>query len=131
MGVSGLSADVAELVRLAGPGREGEGIVITDAAGDMVFANEMATDILETPRIGAGVEDYSALHGVFTEDGRPYPSTDLPLARAVLNQKTTRDERLVIKRCDGVRHLLRVSARPLFDADHRQVGSVVFFSVID
>ncbi|KJV32495.1 hypothetical protein VI08_12205 [Luteibacter yeojuensis] len=129
-GAGELTQEVAELVRLAGPGAEGEGIVIADATGEMVYADEMATEIMGIVRMGAGVEDYSVLHGVFTEEGRPYPSSDLPLARAVLFQKTTKNERLLMRRPDGITYLLNVTARPLFDAAKRQVGSVVFFRVV-
>ncbi|QWT21357.1 PAS domain-containing protein [Bacillus sp. NP157] len=126
--------DVAELVRLAGPAAEGEGVVITDVTGNIVFANADAETILGFVRIGVGVEDYSSMHGVFTEDGRPYPSSDLPLARAVLSQKTTRDVRLLLRRCDGQHHLtsvtISVSGRPLYDASRRHVGAAAFFTVV-
>lgn len=129
-GAGELTEEVAELVRLAGPGAEGEGTVIVDAAGAIIYADDKAAEIMGTVRMGAGVEDYSAMHGVFTEEGRPYPSSDLPLARAVLFQKSSRNERLVMRRTDGITYLLNVNARPLFDAAKTQVGSVVYFRVI-
>lgn len=121
---------VDELVRLAGPCADDEGVVIANASGELVFASERAADILGIVRLGAGVEDYSALHGVFTEDGRPYPSSDLPLARAILLRKTTRGERLLIRRPDGLIQLIEVSARPLIDAAKRHVGAVAALRVL-
>jgi PAS domain-containing protein len=120
----------AELVRLAGPCEEDEGMVIADAGGELVFANERAADILGIVRMGAGVDDYSALHGVFTEDGRPYPSSDLPLARAILHRKTTRNERLLVRRPDGLVQRLDVSARPITNAEKVQVGAVVVIRLL-
>lgn len=122
--------DLSMLIELAGPCADDEGLVIADARGDLVFSNDRAVDILGIVRIGAGVDDYSALHGVFTEEGRPYPSTDLPLARAILHQKTSRDVRLLLKRPDGICRRLSVSARPLLDAGKALVGAVVVFRAL-
>lgn len=38
--------------------------------------------------IGAGPDDCSCTHGIFSEEGRPFPSCAVPLARAVLMQRT-------------------------------------------
>lgn len=133
MGLSGThdsGAGVEDLVLLAGPCADDEGIVIANASGELVFASERAADILGIVRLGAGVDDYSALHGVFTEDGRPYPSSDLPLARAILHKKTTRHERLLIRRPDGLIQLIEVSARPLVDTTKRQVGAVAVLRLL-
>lgn len=128
--VGALGAEVAELVRLAGACAPGEGVVIADAQGQIVFADRQAIHVLGLVRIGAGVDDYSALHGIFTEDGRPYPSSDLPLARAILYRKTTRDERMLVRRPDGLIHLMNVCARPLLNAEKKQVGAAAFVRVL-
>jgi PAS domain-containing protein len=133
MGTSDTKAfdvEVADLIRLAGPCAQREGVVIADASGEIVYACEQAIAILGIVRIGAGVDDYSVMHGIFTEEGRPYPSSDLPLARAILYRKTTRNERMLLRRPDGMIHLMGVSARPLFDDARKQVGAAAFIRIL-
>jgi PAS domain-containing protein len=107
-----------------------QGIVATNARGTILYANETADDILGIVRLGAGVEDYSIMHGIFSEDGRPFPSTDLPLARAVLHQETCWGVRLVVRRSDGNANLLSVTAMPLYSPDGDHIGATAAFYVL-
>jgi len=104
-----------------------DGVVLADRDGHIVFANPVADALLGRVRRGAGIEDYSCMHGVFTMEGRPYPSEDLPLSRAILGCETTRDVPLTIRRSDGARIPLLVSGQPLFDGNGVLVGGVVLF----
>src|SRR3954467_1905549 len=47
------------------------GLIVSDIQSTLVFANTLATDILRCVRIGAGIDDYSCMHGLFKEEGRP------------------------------------------------------------
>lgn len=109
---------------------ETKGVVASDRAGVIVYANACASDILGAVRVGSGVDDYSCMHGIFTEDGRPYPSRDLPLSRAVLKKETTRNIPLVVRRCDGGTHRISVSGKPLYGPDGAHIGGVVTFVIV-
>jgi PAS domain-containing protein len=102
-------------------------VVVADSQGRIVFANARADALLGRVRLGADIEDYSCMHGLFTMEGRPYPAWDLPLSRAVLRREMTRDVPVRVRRCDGGSSLLSVSGQPLFDEDGAHVGGVVIF----
>lgn len=125
-----------ELVRHALDHRTGcspnehDGLIVCDVHGSIVFANESAEDIVGLVRIGALPDDYSCMHGIFSEEGRPYPSSDVPLARAVLRGESVREVRLVVRRCDGQAHLLSVDAYPLRDTSGAAVGAATTFRVV-
>jgi PAS domain-containing protein len=105
-----------------------DAIVVADI-GKIVFANARANVLLGRVRIGSGVDDYSCMHGLFTEEGRPYPSSDLPLSRAILRGETVFDVRLEVRRHDGTVSLLSVDAEPLYGAGGKQIGGVAMFDV--
>lgn len=108
-----------------------DAVVLADRDGRLVYANPLADELLGRVRRGAGIDDYSCMHGVFTTEGRPYPSDDLPLSRAILRREYTRDVPLVIRRRDGVSVALRVSGQPLLDENGTLVGGAVIFRVAD
>jgi PAS domain-containing protein len=106
------------------------GLVVCDAHGSIVFANAAAEEIVGLIRIGAGPDDYSSMHGIFSEEGRPFPSSDVPLARAVLHGEEARGVRLIVRRCDGEAHRLSVNAYPLRDASGAVIGAATTFRVV-
>jgi PAS domain S-box-containing protein len=61
-----------------------EGVIVTDSAGNIRFVNEAAKRIHGLAPLGVPPDQYSTAYHLFTEDGRPYPPEELPLARAVL-----------------------------------------------
>ena len=82
-----------------------EGVVVADEEGRLRYFNPVAEEIL-----GIGVQDvtpgeWTATYGCYYPDGQtPFPSEDLPLARALRGEEV-RDELLFIKnpmRPDGV-----------------------------
>lgn len=105
-------------------------VVVADTGGAIVFANARAQTLLGKVRIGAGVDDYSCMHGIFTEDGRPYPAPDLPLARAVLDRETVSGARMEVRRCDGTTSIISVDAQPLFGSGGEQIGGVAIFDEV-
>ena len=111
-------------------GKEPEGLIVCDVHGSIVFANTKAEEIVGLVRIGALPDDYSCMHGIFSEEGRPYPSSDVPLARAALLGESVRDARLVVRRFDGPSHLLSVDAGPVYDASGVAVGAATTFRVV-
>jgi PAS domain-containing protein len=107
-----------------------EGLIVCDVHGSIVFANASAKDIVGLVRIGAVPDDYSSMHGIFSEEGRPFPSSDIPLARAVLHGESANGVRLVVRRVDGESHLLSVGAHPLRNASGSIVGAATTFRVV-
>jgi PAS domain-containing protein len=116
--------------RMRCSGNGTEGLIVCDVHGSIVFANPAAEDILGQVRIGAVPDDYSCMHGIFSEDGRPFPSSDLPLSRAVLRGESVRGVRLIVRRCDGDAHVLSVDAYPVHDVTGAAIGAAATFRVV-
>jgi PAS domain S-box-containing protein len=106
-------------------GQLAEGVIVTDPAGRIVFVNEAAARLHGVARLDVAPEDYSETYHLFTEDGRPYPPEELPLARAVLRGERVSDERWLIRRPDGTEVLAIGSARPLRAPDGAAIGAVL------
>jgi PAS domain-containing protein len=104
-----------------------DGAIVVDAAGSIVFANAVAIAMHGRLIMGVRPDDYSPMHGLFTEDGRPYPSTDLPLARAAVFGETVLDARWRIRRPDGSSVTAMGDAMPLTDAQGKQTGAILLF----
>lgn len=107
-----------------------QAVVLADREGRIVFANAAADAILGRVRRGAGIDDYSSMHGIFTLEGRPFPTTDLPLSRAILRRETTHDVVMKVRRSDGESAWISVSGQPLLDKDGALVGGVVLFEAV-
>ena len=112
------AASAAILAQLA------EGVIVTDAAGRLTLVNAAAAAIHGVSRLDVEPDDYSATYHLFTEDGLPYPSCDLPLTRAVRGE-TLREARWRIRRPDGAEVLAVGNAQPLKDGDGGQIGAVL------
>ena len=107
------------------------GVVVADAAGDIVYMNERAIELHGVVRLAVGPDDYSQMYSLFTEEGRPYPSADLPLARAARHGETSRHARWVVRRPDGSRQTMQGSAYPVCDREGDQVGAVLVHDAIE
>jgi PAS domain S-box-containing protein len=94
-------------------GQLGEGVIVADAQGRIVFVNEAAERLHGVKLLGVAPEDYSQTYHLLTEEGQPYPTPQLPLARAVLNGETVVDARWRIRRPDGSEVLAIGSAQPI------------------
>lgn len=101
-----------------------EGVIVTDAAGRITLVNDAAAAIHGVARLDVEPDGYSDTYHLFTDDGQPYPSRDLPLARAVRGE-IVRDARWRIRRPDGVMVLAIGNAQPVCAPDGRQIGAVL------
>ena len=110
---------------LAALAQMAEGVIVADADGNLVFVNAAAARMHGVATLGVGVADYANVFQLFTEDGQPYPSTELPLARAVLRGESVVDERWRIRRADGRELLTLGSAHPVYDEAGTQIASVL------
>jgi PAS domain-containing protein len=106
------------------------GIIIANKQGELTFANRRALELHGHVVLGTKAVDYSAFHGLFTEQGSPYPSEDLPLAVAVKARPTLRHAKWLIRRPDASRVLVIGDAFPLTTNDGQPVGGILIFRQI-
>ena len=109
----------------------GDGVVAADMDGKFIIWNKAAERMLGLGPSNRPTEEWSSHYGVFLPDRQtPYPSDQLPLARALRGESVDLDEQF-IRRPDipnGV--WLSVTGRPLLDQNGMQRGGVVVFSEI-
>ncbi|MGZ8377889.1 MAG: ATP-binding protein [Gemmatirosa sp.] len=102
-----------------------EGVIVVDASGRITFVNEAAARLHGTVSLGVDPAQYADAYGLYTEDGQPYASEQLPLSRAVLHGETVREARWRIRRPDGTEVHVVGSARPVLGPDRARVGAVL------
>jgi PAS domain S-box-containing protein len=102
-----------------------EGVIVTDASGQITFVNEAAAHIHGVEKLGVAPEAYTNTYHLVTEDGHPYPPEELPLARAVLHGETVEDARWRIRRPDGRDVIAVGSARPIRTPEGDKIGAVL------
>lgn len=101
-----------------------EGVIVTDASGQIVFVNPIAAQIHGAAHLNISPSAYASAYALLTVDGEPYPPQDLPLARAVAGEIVT-EARWRIRRPDGTVVLAAGSACPLRGRRGRQVGALL------
>ena len=102
-----------------------EGVIVADATGRITFVNEAAARLHGVARLDVTPQEYASTYSLFTEQGEPYPSTELPLARASLRGETVENARWCIRRADGTEVIAVGTARPVLDGGGKQVGAVL------
>jgi PAS domain S-box-containing protein len=100
-------------------------VIVADAEGRIIYVNAAAARMHGVAHLEVPLENYSATYNLYTEDDRPYPPHELPLARAVLAGESVEEARWRIRRPEGSDILAVGSARPLFGPDGRQTGAVL------
>jgi len=103
-----------------------DGLIVANENGVLVWCNRAAHTLLGGVRLGAAISDYSALHRLFTLEGRPYPSDDLPLARAILHGESCEAVTLKVRAPDGCWTTLMAAAHPL-GSRRSPKGAIVLF----
>lgn len=103
----------------------GDGLVVADASGRLVYRNAAAVRLVGPRELGAERSRWSSDHGVFhVDEVTPFPSAELPLVRALAGE-VVRDVELFIRNSDvpdGL-HIL-TSASPLRDERGAVRGAV-------
>lgn len=102
-----------------------EGVIMADPSGTITFVNEEARRIYGIAALGITPENYSDVYHVFTLTGEPFPSLELPLARAVRGGETVVNQKLVVHRPDGREVVAEVSATPVLADDGTRLGAVL------
>lgn len=101
-----------------------DGVIVTDVAGRIVYVNDEAAALHGVATLEVGPEDYAAAYHLFTLDGQPYPSEQLPLARAVRENVAVEGEEWKIQHPDGTMITVEGSARPL-SSEGAPMGAVL------
>ena len=104
-----------------------EGFIVADKSGQFVLFNSAAERLLGMGRVDVGVAGWSQTYGCFHPDGRtPFPSAQLPLARALHGETSTADVFIRNQHVpDGV--WIHIKGAPLRDERGRPDGGVVVF----
>jgi PAS domain S-box-containing protein len=106
----------------------GSGVLVFDAAGQIINANAAAAEILGRrieELVGMRSEDFKT--GVTAADGAPMRVQDRPHLRAVEDRQAMRKVVLGITRPDGGRRWLQVDAVPLFGQDGAVASVILSF----
>ena len=108
------------------------GIVIAEApSGRILGSNPQAEAIFRRPVITAdNIEEYRKA-GAFHADGRPFQSTEYPLARAILTGQPAGPEELKYLREDGSDIWISATAAPFHGPDGGVAGGVVALLPVD
>ena len=104
-------------------------IFIVDPAGDLIYYNEPAEQILGTRYVETGAMPASEWTTVFMPvdpDGNPMEPGDLPLMIALTEQHPAH-KRFWIKGMDGNLRQIEVTAIPLIAQAERFLGAIAIF----
>lgn len=102
-----------------------EGVIMTDPEGRITFVNAAAERMHGVALLGVAPSDYSNAYQLLTDDDEPYPSAQLPLARAVQGRMTVKDAIWRIRRRDGSVLRVRGTAKPVSDGQGQLVACVL------
>jgi rsbT co-antagonist protein RsbR len=121
-------ADIAKLVAELTLDAIADGVAVFDPHGKFVHFNKAAAEIAGLGRIDTAPDQWSSTYGIYGPDMvTPWPTADLPTARALKGEKV-----------DGVEHFVRhrgkpegvwvlVSSRPIIDDTGALRGAVTVF----
>lgn len=100
-------------------------IVVFNAEGEIVFANDRAEEIVGHARGRLTGNSYSApASNVTSLEGHDFPDENLPFAQVIATGEPVFDNQLSIERPDGQHRILSVNAAPVFD-DSGEIHRVV------
>ena len=100
-----------------------DGIIITNPAGRITFANPTARLIYG---IGEGpLDSFDPASDTLTVEGEPYPADDFPLGRALREGQTVMNRRWRICRSDGRDIILQGSATPVRAENGTELGALL------
>jgi signal transduction histidine kinase/PAS domain-containing protein len=111
------------------------GVIVAEAPGGrMTYLNPAAlalgggdAEVLAAPAIA----DYTLRWGLFRPTGEPFPSDELPLARALAGE-ATHDVEMLVRRPDGIERTVLCSGVPLRDdAGRVERGMVAIYDISD
>jgi PAS domain S-box-containing protein len=106
----------------------GEGIVVADNQGKFILFNKNAEEILGIGAAEVSMAEWSSRYGVFRPDGKtPFPSEELPLARALKGEASDDVEMLIRNSRFPKGRFISVTGRPITDEKGNITAGVVDF----
>jgi len=105
-----------------------EGVIVADRTGRIVIYNEKAREILGAGALDGPPEEWSRAYGCFLPDKTtPFPSDQLPLARALRGEPAPECEIFIRNRHRREGIWIRAWASPIRNAAAELLGGVVVF----
>ena len=103
-----------------------DGVVVTDTEGDFLFVNPIAERIVGMGATEGPADQWSETYGTFYPDGKkPFPSEELPLARAMRGEPVDDVELLIRNQERPAGVSINVNARPLRDDAGELRGGII------
>nr|WP_305888861.1 histidine kinase dimerization/phosphoacceptor domain -containing protein [Parvularcula maris] len=106
----------------------GEGVIVADKDGKLIFVNSAAATIHGVKALDVEPDEYTQTYHLLTPDGEPFPTEELPMTRAVTKGETVEDAHWLVKRPDGTVIDAVGTARPVLGEDGTQLGAVLTVS---
>lgn len=103
-----------------------EGVIVADKDGNFIYFNSVAENILGIGLQNVDQQEWATVYGTYYPDKfTPYPSDQLPLARAIKGEEVTHELIFIRnpRRPEGT--FIEVSASPLRDANGALNGGTV------
>src|SRR5918912_3156482 len=98
-------------------------VYVTDAAGRITYYNRAAAELAgREPRLGT--DEWCVSWRLYSNDGRPLPHDQCPMAVALRENRAVRGETANLERPDGSRIPFMPFPTPLRDASGRLIGAV-------
>ncbi|HET6765582.1 MAG TPA: PAS domain S-box protein, partial [Longimicrobiaceae bacterium] len=119
-----------ELERLAAEraatlGQLGDGVVVADREGEIVYHNEAAGRILGRADLKQHPAGTFAGNHLRRMDGTPLHDSEGPLTRAALQGTPVTGQLLRVVHADGAEHIVEATARPVVSEQGRRTGGVL------
>lgn len=101
-----------------------DGVIIFDRNGEVVRMNPACEKLLGRGAVpGAPPDSHAATYGLFTPEGHPYETEQLPVTRA-LHGEVVVGENILVRMPDGPETIVRISCSPLTGLQGGVVGAV-------
>ncbi|HUN80781.1 MAG TPA: PAS domain S-box protein, partial [Phycisphaerae bacterium] len=134
VGASSVARDITDQVRIENELRDNEqryrqlvnalpaAVYTCDASGKILLYNDAAVELWgRRPEAG---ELWCGSMKIFTPAGEPVELDTCPMAVALTEGRTVKDEEIVVERPDGTRRNVLPHPRPFFDPSGKVVGAV-------
>jgi PAS domain S-box-containing protein len=105
------------------------GVIVSDSHGSLVMTNSAAQDILGSMVTGT-LADPKRTYTPCYPDGSPFPTREMPLARALHAGTVVRDVEILIRHSDGSEGIILASAAPVTDDKGKVSSAVTIFQDI-
>jgi PAS domain S-box-containing protein len=105
------------------------GIIICDANADILLNNKVAGEIFGD-NVTGNVYAPARSHVSYYANGRPLPTSEMPIWRALKFQERSQNVEILIRRVDGTQRSILTAAAPIQDTHGGLIGAIVVFQDI-